>query len=70
LAPAPVKTRHGWHVVRLDRRAPARVLPFNAVLERIRASLHARSAIAASARYVEKLAASAQIEGLSLGPGV
>lgn len=70
LAPAPVKTRHGWHVVRLDRHAPARVLPFDAVQERIRAALHARSAIAASARYVETLAASTRIEGLSLGPGV
>ena len=69
LAPAPVKTRHGWHVVRLDRHAPARVLPFEAVLEGIRASLHARSAIAASARYVERLAASVEIEGLTIGRG-
>lgn len=66
---APVRTRHGWHVVRLDRHAPARVLPFEAVEEHIRATMHARSAIAASARYVERLAASAQIEGLSLGAG-
>lgn len=69
LAPAPIRTRHGWHVVRLDRHAPARVLPFEAVEEHIRASLRARSAIAASARYVERLAANAQIEGLSLGAG-
>ena len=69
LAPAPVRTRHGWHLVRLDRHAPARVLPFEAVAERIRAALHARSAIAASARYVEALAASAEIEGLALGRG-
>lgn len=69
LAPAPVKTRHGWHVVRLERHAPARVLPFEAVVEGIRASLHARSAIAASARYVERVAANAEIEGLTIGRG-
>lgn len=67
LAPAPIRTRHGWHVVRLDRHAPARVLAFEAVAEHIHASLHARSAIAASARYVERLAANLLIEGLSLG---
>lgn len=70
LAPAPIRTRHGWHVVRLDRHTPVRVLPFEAVEEHIRASLQERSAIAASTRYVERLAANAHIEGLSLGVGV
>ena len=51
----------------LHRHAPARVLAFEAVAEHIRASLRARSTIAASARYVERLAANALIEGLSLG---
>jgi peptidyl-prolyl cis-trans isomerase C len=69
LGPAPIRTRHGWHVVRLDRHAPARTLPFEAVEEHIRAALHARSAVAASARYVERLAADAEIEGLSLSGG-
>jgi hypothetical protein len=53
----------------LDRHAPARILPFEAVEERIRASLKARSAIAAAARYVERLAANAAIEGLTLAAG-
>lgn len=66
LALAPVRTRHGWHVLRMDRHAPARSLPFEAAEERIRASLRARSSIAASARYVERLASQAVIEGLSL----
>ncbi len=65
-APAPIRTRHGWHVLRLDRHAASRTLPFEAVEEHIRAALHARSAVAASARYVEALAADAEIEGLSL----
>lgn len=70
LSPTPIRTRHGWHVVRLDRHAPARILPFEAVVERIRAALRARSAIASSARYVERLAANATIEGLKLAVGV
>lgn len=69
VAPAPVKTRHGWHVVRLDRRAPPRRLPFEAVAGAIRASLQQRSAIAAAARYVEVLASAASIEGLTLKEG-
>jgi peptidyl-prolyl cis-trans isomerase C len=66
IASAPVRTRHGWHVVRLDRYAPPRLAPFDAVRGAIAASLRSRSAIAASARYVQKLASSACIEGLSL----
>jgi peptidyl-prolyl cis-trans isomerase C len=66
IAPAPVHTRHGWHVVRLDRRTPARVLPFEAVEPVIRTALHERAALAASVRYIARLAAAADIEGLSL----
>lgn len=63
---APVRSRHGWHVVRLDRYAPPQVLPFDAVRDAIAASLRARSAVAMSARYVERLASGVCIEGLSL----
>lgn len=70
IAAAPVRTRHGWHVVRLDRHAPARVMPFEAVEPAIRARLRARAMISTSARYVADLAKQAEIEGLdlSLGP--
>lgn len=66
VAPSPVRTRYGWHVIRLDRRAPSAILPFDAVHEAIRASLRARASIAASARYLQALAAGAEIEGLTL----
>jgi len=69
-APRPVRTRHGWHVVRLDRRAPAQALPFDMVEGVIRDRLRARAAAAASARYVADLAGAAEIEGLSLTFGV
>lgn len=66
VGPTPVHTRHGWHVVRLDRRTPERVLPFEAVEHVIRDTLRRRTALAASARYIARLAAAADIEGLSL----
>lgn len=69
LAPSPVRTRHGWHLLRLDRRAPARLLSFEAVAPAIRARLRERLAVGAQARYVAALAAAADIEGLTLSFG-
>lgn len=66
---APVRTRHGWHVIRLDRRVAATVLPFEAVAAAIREKLRTRAWAASSARYVAALAAVAEIEGLSLSFG-
>jgi peptidyl-prolyl cis-trans isomerase C len=66
VAPAPVQTRHGWHVVRLERRMPERLLPYETVEPVIRERLQDRAALAASARYITRLAAEADIEGLSL----
>jgi peptidyl-prolyl cis-trans isomerase C len=68
---SPARSRHGWHVVRLDRRIPSAVLPFDAVLPTIREALRARAWAAAAARYVDRLARAADIEGLDLsfGPG-
>lgn len=69
IAPAPVRTRYGWHVVRLDRIIPARVLPYEAAGPQIRAMLHHRAWTVAAARYVSELAAQAEIEGVSLSIG-
>jgi peptidyl-prolyl cis-trans isomerase C len=66
---APVRTRHGWHVIRLDRRANAKPPSFEAVALEIRESLRERAWVAASARYVAELAGAAKIEGLSLSLG-
>jgi peptidyl-prolyl cis-trans isomerase C len=66
IAPAPIRTRHGWHVVRLERRTAAQVAPFEMVCDFIRATLHERASVAASARYLRALAANAEIEGLTL----
>lgn len=69
VAPEPVRTRHGWHLLRLERRAPGRVLPFEVVAPAIRARLYERLAVAAQARYVARLAGDAEIEGLVLAFG-
>lgn len=69
VAPAPVRTRFGWHVIRLDRREPARRLPFETVMPAIHESLRTRAWPAAAAGYVERLAQSAEIEGLKLAIG-
>lgn len=62
----PVRTRHGWHVIRLDQRSAAKALPFETVADFIKGSLRTRAWAASSARYVAALAAAAEIEGLSL----
>ncbi|MEQ1812392.1 MAG: peptidylprolyl isomerase [Terricaulis sp.] len=65
----PVRTRHGWHVIRLDQHSAAKELPFEVVEAFIKASLRTRAWATSSARYVAALAASTQIEGLSLSLG-
>ncbi|MEQ1618114.1 MAG: peptidylprolyl isomerase [Terricaulis sp.] len=65
----PVRTRHGWHVIRLDHRSAAKALSFESVADFIKGSLRARAWAASAARYVAALAASAQIEGLALSFG-
>jgi len=65
-APAPIRTKFGWHIVRLDRRGEARRAPYEAVRDVISSALRERAGVAAAARYLRELAASAEIEGLVL----
>jgi peptidyl-prolyl cis-trans isomerase C len=60
----PVRTRFGWHVLRLERRIEGRVLPFEHVKQRIADMLEARSWAVSSARYTATLLASARVEGV------
>lgn len=64
----PVRSRFGWHVLRLQRRIPGRELPFELVEARIADMLEARSWTLAAARYTASLAAAAEIEGVTLTP--
>lgn len=67
LAREPVRSRHGWHLVRLHRRIPGQTLPFEAVRDRIADMLEARSWTVSSARYVAVLADRADVVGITIG---
>jgi peptidyl-prolyl cis-trans isomerase C len=55
ICPIPVPTRHGYHILRLDRREIGRELPFEAVRDQIRDHLRRRSWLAAARRYAVTL---------------
>jgi peptidyl-prolyl cis-trans isomerase C len=66
IAPAPVRSRFGWHVLKLERRIEGRTLPFEHVVETIRLYLEARAWAAAASRYVLALAEEAEAKGVAL----
>lgn len=63
-AEEPVRTVHGWHVVRLHRRIPGKQLPYQAVREKILDALAARSWSRAATCFVTELTSRASIEGV------
>lgn len=65
-ASQPVRSRFGWHVLRLERRIEGRRLPFEHVLPRIALHLESRAWTAAAAQYVSGLAAEARERGVAL----
>lgn len=68
ISPAPVLSRHGWHIIRLNAIAPGQVLPFESVRPRIAQALEKAAWARASRQFVETLAQGAQITGASLAP--
>ena len=65
----PVRSRFGWHVLRLHRRIEGRTLPFEIVREKIADMLEARSWSLAAARYVAALADRSEVEGVRIDQG-
>jgi peptidyl-prolyl cis-trans isomerase C len=65
----PVRSRFGWHVLRLQRRTPGREIPFEMVREKIADMLEARSWSVVAAGYVAALAARGAVEGVVIGGG-
>jgi peptidyl-prolyl cis-trans isomerase C len=63
---APVETRYGFHIIRLDRRAQGRELPFALVRERIAEYLTERARRLGLAQFMARLIARAEITGVSL----
>jgi peptidyl-prolyl cis-trans isomerase C len=66
IAPEPVETRYGLHVVRLDARAEGLVPPLAAVRGALRAALEKAAWTRAARAYTAALAASATLEGVDL----
>ena len=63
---APVETRYGFHIIRLNRRIPGRELPFQLVHARIADYLVDRARHTAIAQFVARLAARAEVNGVDL----
>lgn len=66
--PAPVLSRHGWHIIRLNAIAPGQVLPYETVRPKIARALEKVVWAQASRDFSETLAAGAIISGADLGP--
>jgi peptidyl-prolyl cis-trans isomerase C len=62
----PVRSRFGWHVLRLDRRIDGRQLAFEQAAGRIRMHLESRAWVAAAVQYVADLADRARSRGVGL----
>jgi peptidyl-prolyl cis-trans isomerase C len=60
----PVRSRFGWHVLRLQRRIPGRIIPFEHARDKIADMLEARSWSVEAARYVAGLARRGKVEGV------
>jgi peptidyl-prolyl cis-trans isomerase C len=64
IAPEPVATRYGMHVLRLDARAPGRVPPFEAAAPALRARLERLAWAHAARALVADLVAGATLSGV------
>lgn len=63
---APVATRYGLHLIRLDARAPGAVLPLEAVRPRIAEMLEKAAWARAARDFVGSLAEAAEVTGIDL----
>ena len=68
ISPAPVSTRFGLHILRLDAKAKGEVLPFEAVKPQITEMLEKADWARAANAFVAELVADAEIVGVSFSP--
>jgi peptidyl-prolyl cis-trans isomerase C len=66
ICPVPVKSRFGYHVLRLDRRIEGRQLPFEAVRHKIADYLREHVWRRAVSQYLQLLVGQAEIRGIDL----
>ncbi|TAL69091.1 MAG: peptidylprolyl isomerase [Burkholderiaceae bacterium] len=61
-----VTTRHGFHIIAVDRRIEGKQLPYGFVRDEVAAELRKRSEARALSQYMRILAGNADIEGVEL----
>jgi peptidyl-prolyl cis-trans isomerase C len=66
-AAEPIRSRFGWHVIRLQRKIEGRQLPYDMVKSRIADMLEARSWSMGALRYVAALAERGDVQGVRIG---
>ena len=66
IAPEPVLTRHGYHVIRMDAVAERQILPFEAVRDKISLALEKAAWARQVQQFVNQLVKAAKIEGADL----
>jgi len=66
LCPVPVRSRYGFHVLRVERRVYGKSLPFEAVHQKIVDYLEERVWCQAIRQYIELLVGAADIKGIAL----
>jgi peptidyl-prolyl cis-trans isomerase C len=62
----PVRSRFGWHILRLHRKVEGRTLPYELARPRIADMLEARSWSIEAARYVSGLAGRGDVQGVQI----
>jgi peptidyl-prolyl cis-trans isomerase C len=67
MTPTPVRTRFGFHLIRMDARAEGKPLPFEAVKPKITEALEKAEWARAAKAFADALVANAKIEGLTMG---
>jgi peptidyl-prolyl cis-trans isomerase C len=68
MTPEPVRSRFGWHVIRLDARAEGRVLPYDAVRPHLVEAFEKTAWARAAQAFTRQLIATADIEGIEMKP--
>ncbi|WHZ11296.1 MAG: Peptidyl-prolyl cis-trans isomerase PpiD [Burkholderiaceae bacterium] len=65
--PRLVTTRHGFHIISVDKRIEGRPLPYEIVRDDVAAELRRRSEARALSQYMRVLAGHADVQGVDLG---
>lgn len=66
IAPEPLESRFGYHIVRVSRRIDGRALPYDFVRERILSVLRARAHAVAIRAFISGLVGKAKISGIDM----